>query len=415
MITNEIAPIKLVFAPFGCDTYGEDILVFENGLLFALESATELTGQSVYSDIHDRLGGMSKLEHPVPTLSEESIRLLAERAQCDHFIDGALNCERDAATGALTEVIVALRIFHRSTNQFSTPEALAFRAFTEHGLPSKLDLDFDFYIALQLRLSETLLTTLQFDIPTALTADSLQMTQSWQAYELFLKAKRFTQIPESKLGYYEQAAKLDSGFFLALYNCAMLYKTQTDYNKERKRLSQAAAATNDPALLGDVYFELGLASIYLGDTKTARNFWERAIEFGGDNPSLYVNMAGTYEQEENWAEATRLNEEALERFPDFHKAIVNLGRLHAMFGRLDRAIPLYERALELQPDDALRHSVLGGCYLANERADDAKAQFTKAVALDPDGDPGKYAAQELVKLKKDSERNDPKKKKWGLF
>ena len=198
----------------------------------------------------------------------------------------------------------------------------------------------------------------------------------------------------------------------------MLYKTQTDYHSARNRLLKAASATDDPALLGDTYFELGLCSIYLGDPKTARNFWERALEYGVDNPSLYVNMAGTYEQEENLADAIRLNEEALERFPDHHKAVVNLARLHAMRGQLDRAIPLYERALELQPEDALRHSVLGGCYLAAGRPDDARRQFEEAVRLDPTSDPGKYARQELENLgvrPLQKTGRSRRKKRWGLF
>ena len=131
-------------------------------------------------------------------------------------------------------------------------------------------------------------------------------------------------------------------------------------------------------------------------------------------------MAGTYEQEEKWAEARQLNQMALDKFPDFHKAIVNLARLHAMMGQLDQAIPLYERALELQPDDALRHSVLGGCYLAADRIEDARVQFERAVEIDPESDPGKYAQQELTKMgpvKPEGGEDDEgkKKKRWGLW
>ena len=84
-------------------------------------------------------------------------------------------------------------------------------------------------------------------------------------------------------------------------------------------------------------------------------------------------------------------------------------------------IPLYERALELQPGDALRRAVLGGCYLADGRTEDARAQFAQAVALDPTGDPGRYAAQELEKLGPTpgetggEDGGEPKKKRWGLF
>jgi tetratricopeptide (TPR) repeat protein len=185
---------------------------------------------------------------------------------------------------------------------------------------------------------------------------------------------------------------------------------------------KAASATRDEAALADVYFELGLTSIYLGDPKTARNFWERALEFGADNPALYVNMAGTYEQEEKWQEARRLNEMAVERFPDYHKAIVNLARLSAMFGQIDEAIGLYERALALQPRDSLRRSILGGCYLAAGRDADARREFEQAIALDPEGDPAKYARQELEKLGGSSGTpedapDDPgkKKKRLGLW
>lgn len=420
---------KLVFAPLGADMFGDDILLFEHGILFALETAVEAAGGFAYADVHDALGGTDKKDRPVPPLTEGEVFALAAKAQCDALVDGMLSCERDAETGALARITVSLRVFVPATGEFFAPDSLTFAAFDPEARPEVLALDYDLWIALQYRLCVSLLDTLGANVPWSFTTDALQATPSWPAYAAFLKGKRLARTPETKLGYYEQAASADPDFFLALYNSAMLYKTQTDYAMTRKRLSRAAAVTNDPADLGDVYFELGLASIYLGDPKTARNFWEKALEYAPDNPALYVNMAGTYEQEENWNEAIRLNEQALDKAPDYHKAVVSLGRLHAMFGRLDRAIPLYERALELQPDDALRRSVLGGCYLADGRAEDARAQFEWAVELDPQGDPGKYAAQEMEKLGpkpgeadgKNGEGRDgeggegPKKKRWGLF
>ena len=412
---------KLVFAPLGADMFGDDILLFEHGILLALETAAEAAGGFVYADVHDALGGADKRERPVPPLTETEIFALAEKAACDALIDGLLACERDAETGALSQITVSLRVFFPKTGAFAAPESLTFTAFSPAAAPEVLTLDYDLWIALQYRLCLALLETLGVNAPWSFTTDALQATASWPAYTAFLKGKRLARTPETKLGYYEQAAKHDPDFFLALYNSAMLYKTQTDYSMARKRLSRAAAVTENPAELGDVYFELGLASIYLGDPKTARNFWQKAEEYTPDNPALLVNMAGTYEQEENWTEAIRLNETALEKDPEYHKALVSLGRLHAMFGRLEQAIPLYERALELSPDDALRHSVLGGCYLAAGRPGDARAEFERAVALDPESEPGLYAAQELQKLGPQvsegdgSEKDVPKKKRWGLF
>ncbi len=409
---------KLVFAPFGADDYGEDVLLFEHGLLLALETAVEAAGGFSYADIHAQVGGADKRERPTTALPEEDVRALAARAGCDALIDGLLSATRNEETGALTEMAVSLRVYFPHESEFAAPDALTFRAFFPDDTPEHLSLDYDLFIALQYRLCEALFDLLGINPPPGWTTDRLQITPSWPAYLAFLKGKRVAKTPQTKQGYYEQATQHDPEFLLALLNSGILLKNSTDYHGARNRLSRAIKLTDDPNLLGELYFEMGLTSIYLGDPKTARNFWERALEYGADNPSLYVNMAGTYEQEENLPDAIRLNEAAVERFPDYHKAVVNLARLYAMRGQLDRAIPLYERALEIQPDDALRRSVLGGCYLAADRPDDARREFLRAVELDPDGDPGKYARQELDKLGPQPSSGDdgtPKKKRWGLF
>ncbi|MGO8671458.1 MAG: tetratricopeptide repeat protein [Capsulimonadaceae bacterium] len=409
---------KVVLAPFGADDFGADILLFEHGLFFGLEMACE-AADLAFADVHQQLGGDEKKSSVTPALTETEIRRLAERAACDALVDGMLLCTRD--DGALAEIAVALRVYDPHFESFHTPDALVFRAF-EPGAGGVLAIDFDYYIALQYRLCEEIFAAVNLELPESFTCDSLQITHDWEAYSLFVRGKRGTGIAEEKLGYYEQAVRRDPNFYLALYNSAMLHKTRTDYNTARMRLMRAAAATHDPGLLGEVYFDLGLCSIYLGDTKTARNYWEKALEFGIDNPSLLINMAGTYEQEEKWEEAKQINQLVVDRFPTYHKAIVNLARLHAMLGRLDLAIPLYEQALELQPGDALRSSVLGGCYLAVGRNADARLLFERSVSLDPDGDPGKYAAQELAKLGPTGSSTEPsqdnsgdKRKRWGLW
>ncbi len=411
---------KLVFAPLGADDYGEDVLLFEHGILFALETAVDVAGGFSYADIHAQTGGPEKRERPVAPFSEGDVRALASRASCDALVNGMLSCVRDDRTGALTQISVALRVFFPAQNRFAAPPALAFRAFGGDDRPERLSLDFDLFVALQYRLCESLLDTLGVNVPPFFTTDQLQATSSWDAYYAFLKGLRVAKTPETKLGYYNQAVAHDPEFLPALLNSAVLMKNSTDYHGARGRFSQAVRLTTDPAPLGEIYFELGLCSIYLGDPKTARNFWERALAQGVDNPALYVNMAGTYEQEENIGAAIDIGEQAVARFPNAHKAVVNLARLHAMQGNLGRAIALYERALVLEPGDALRHSVLGGCLLAAERPEEARVHFARAVALDPQSEPGLYAQQELKKLgpaasSEGEDAAEPRKKKWGLF
>ena len=232
---------KLVFAPWGSDTYGDDILLFEHGLLFGLELAVETAGGMSFADIHDVLGGADKRDAPIPPLQEADIRGLAAKAKCDVFVDGMLQSKRDPETGGLTEVIVAMRLFFPREDKFEAPDALLFHTFLPEGTPSKLTPDYDIFIALQYQLSEALFAAMGIEPPISFTTDTLQITPRWDAYERLLKGKRLTQIAESKLGYYEQALQRDPQFFLALYNSAMLYKTQTDYHSMRNRLMRAAS------------------------------------------------------------------------------------------------------------------------------------------------------------------------------
>lgn len=411
---------KLVFAPLGADDYGEDVLLFEHGLLFALQTAVDVAGGFSYADVHAQTGGPDKRERPVGPFAEPDIRALAARAQCDALIDGMLSATRNSETGALTQIGVALRVFFPQSDQFAAPPALTFRAFFADDRPERLSLDFDLFVALQFRLCEALLDILGVNIPPQFTTDALQGTASWDAYCAFLKGLRVARTPETKLGYYQQAVRHDPQFLPAVLNSATLLKNSADYHGARSRFGQAVSLATSPAQLGEVYFELGLCSIYLGDPKTARNFWEQALAQGVDNPTLYVNMAGTYEQEENIGAAIDVGEQAVARFPEAHKAVVNLARLHAMRGDLDRAIMLYERALALEPGDALRHSVLGGCLLAAERPAEARAHLEQAFTLDPGSEPGLYARQELDKMgpaapSGGEDATGPRKKRWGLF
>jgi tetratricopeptide (TPR) repeat protein len=392
---------KIVFAPFGADIPGEDIAILEHTVLMALQTAAEAAGGLRCADIHRQAGGDDKRERAVPPLTESEIRTLAERAGCDFLVDGFLAGVRSETSGGLAEITVSVRVYCAANRRFITPEPETFTAFESTAAPAAVPdpaLDFDLWIAALYRICLGFFEAVDLAQPPSFTTEKLQLTPSLPAYLAFVKGKRVARNAETKLGYYEQAIRHDPEFFDSVYNSAILYKTQTDYHTARTRLMRAARLTSDACLLAEVYFELGLCSIYLGDTKTARNFWQKALEYGAENPALYVNMAGTYEQEENLAEAVRYTEMAVAAFPDHHKAVANLGRLYAMRGQIDRAIPMYERALAIEPDDALRHSVLGGCYLAAGRPDLAGPHFARAVEIDPGGGPGKYARQELDKL-----------------
>lgn len=410
--------LKLVLIPWGVTDYGADIWLLENALVFGIESLLEKlppAGAAQYADLYSQLQGDQSRNVIVPPLSETQLLQLAGRAPTgtDGIVDGLITVRRNPETDALVEAQIAPRILLLLEGTMQAPDAFVFNRFAAHqdGRGSlKID-DPNAFFTLAFQVAEALLAQLGVEIPYHLGPETLAITDNWEAYADFLQAKRLARTPEEKLGFYRQAVRHDAGFYWAHFNIAQILKSQEDYHGARRQFMECVkTADGDPALLGDTYFELGLTSIYLGDTKTARNFWDEALRYAPENPSLLVNIGGTYEQEEDWDQAMALYSQALEAQPDNHKAIVSLARLKAARGRMDEAIPLYERALALQPSDPLRHAILGGCYLANGEREKARVHFERASELDPlrakspisTGDeqpsPGDYARDELAKL-----------------
>jgi tetratricopeptide (TPR) repeat protein len=426
--------LKLVLVPWGADSYGDDVWLLENALLLGLETIFEKLDVS-YADLCDQLGSASKRTSTVIPFQEPDLLTLAGRAPegTSAIIDGLITIVRDQETSAVRAVEIAPRLLQLPSLEFHLPDAFRFEAFFEASSKQasfEID-DQDAWHSLVLMAAGAILEPFEINVFAAVTPPDLQMSSSWGAYSLFIKGKRGAKTLEEKLGYYRQASRIDPKFFWAHYNAGQLLKQQQDYHSARREfLAAADAAKDDNNQLSDTLFELGLCSIFLGDSKTARNFWDQALVHTPNNPTLLVNIAGTYEQEEDWQNAMRLHQAALDANPNYYKALVSLARLKAQVGEIEEAIPLYETALAMEPNDPMRHAILGGCYLAQGDEVKARQYFQSASDLDPAGGrrkivideaeapppPGEYARQELSKLDEaEAKRQKGKSGGWRWF
>jgi tetratricopeptide (TPR) repeat protein len=433
--------LRFVMAPWGAEGAGEDVWLLENALVFGLENIFEQTlpdRHVHFADLYDQLGGELKRTSIVTPYTENEIRTLASKtpAGTDAIVDGLLTPTRDRTSGRITSLEIAPRLYLIGSRTFTIPDAFIFSAFDDADDDSfKINVsDFDHWNALVIHVAESLMEPFRWTVPSSIGPENLRVTHSWQAYCSFLKGKRGAKTTEEKTGYYRQASRIDPDFYWARFNCGQLYKGQEDYHSARREfLGAIKGANGNPALLGDVYFELGLCSIFLGDPKTARNFWDEALSYAPSNPTLLINIAGTYEQEEDWSKAIALHQQALDIDPTSYKALVNVARLKAQLGDIPAAIPLYERALDVHPNDPLRHAILGGCYLSLGDEEKARGYFNMASHLDPTGSakqmrideadappsPGEYARQELTKmdeeLAKRNRQQTREQKGWKWF
>jgi tetratricopeptide (TPR) repeat protein len=117
----------------------------------------------------------------------------------------------------------------------------------------------------------------------------------------------------------------------------------------------------------------------------AINQLELSIERGLNKVALddVCTVIGNCHNElENFPEAIRWHQRAIEANPKAFKAWVNMGIVHRLSGDFDAAEKCYQQALELNPDYAELHASLGALYVFRDEPQKAVVSLEKAVRLD---------------------------------
>lgn len=83
-------------------------------------------------------------------------------------------------------------------------------------------------------------------------------------------------------------------------------------------------------------------------------------------------------------EALEIYQEALGLWPEYARALYNIGVVYEKMGAKDRAVESFQRALFFEADDAHAYYNIGVIRLAQGKEEEAAACFRKAVAIKPD-------------------------------
>lgn len=84
--------------------------------------------------------------------------------------------------------------------------------------------------------------------------------------------------------------------------------------------------------------------------------------------------------------------------PESDIPCVGLGNVYFAEGKFDLAVKEYERAIKREPKSALAYAHLGEAFLFQKKRDDALQAIKKAISIEPNGLPAKFA-KELLKAK----------------
>jgi protein O-GlcNAc transferase len=181
--------------------------------------------------------------------------------------------------------------------------------------------------------------------------------------DYFCKAGRIAQ----KLGRWTDsetafldALRVDKTFSLAMVVLGSLFLTRTDGDPSTNArtakawLEQAVAAAPSPIPLSF----LGDAHNRLGDKKSAREAFRKAIDLDDTYAEAYLNLGLLLADDGQSEEAEGLLRTAIQLTPNSHKAHGRLGILLQQLGRYPEAEAELRRAIEIDPTDEVADSYL---------------------------------------------------------
>jgi tetratricopeptide (TPR) repeat protein len=135
--------------------------------------------------------------------------------------------------------------------------------------------------------------------------------------------------------------------------------------------------------LGCLFNNLGNSYKDIGDTKSALETLEKAVEI---NPSLSesrTNLGNVYLKQGRIKDAIYEYETALKINPGDAKTYNNLGNAYTERGWVDNAIYEYTQALELDPNFIDAYKNLANAYCRKERFERALRQLKRALIWEP--------------------------------
>ncbi len=218
-------------------------------------------------------------------------------------------------------------------------------------------------------------------------------TENTEAYQLYLKGryhwnKRIEEELKKGIQYFEQAIAVDSSYALAYAGLADSYNILVSYSalapKEAFPKAKLAAerALELDERLGEAHASLAFVRFgFDWDFPEAEREFKRAIELNPGYAAAHqwyaIYLAAVERLEEAKTETTR----AQDLDPLSLPIMTNVGWIHYLSRRYDRAIETFKKALEMDSNFILARRRLGQSYEQKGMFDEAIAEFQKTLAI----------------------------------
>jgi serine/threonine protein kinase/tetratricopeptide (TPR) repeat protein len=245
------------------------------------------------------------------------------------------------------------------------------------------------------KIAEALRVTLS---PEELEALAVKPTENLQAYDLYLRGKRYArrqtrQDLEFALQMFENAVNIDPSFALAYAACAnacaMFY---CNYSRDLVWVERAREASGKAVALRWDLPEVQVAQawvLYAAELhEEAVRMVKKAIERKKDCEGAYYLLCRALFAAGHYQEIVEIAEAAIEASGEDYNVYVPicnalgaLGKEEAARNWLQRRIAAFENHLKQVPEDARARVLLGTDYAELGRSDDALRELNLAVTL----------------------------------
>ena len=277
------------------------------------------------------------------------------------------------------------------------------------------------------RIAEALRVTLS---PEELEALAVKPTESLQAYDLYLRGKRYArrqtrQDLEFALEMFENAVAIDPSFALAYAAsanaCAMFFWT---FSRDQKWVERAREASGKavalrwdlPEVQVSQAWVLYAAALHDEAVRMLKKAIERKRDCEGAHYLLCRALfaAGRYQEVVDIAEgAIEASGEDYNVYVPILNCLGAMGKEEAAHNMRQRRMAALENHLKQVPEDARARILLGSDYASLDRADDALRELNLAVTLRANEASILYNAACLhCKLKRKSDALDALRKSW---
>ena len=277
------------------------------------------------------------------------------------------------------------------------------------------------------KIAEALRVTLS---PEELEALAVKPTENLQAYDLYLRGKRYArrqtrQDLEFALQMFENAVAIDPSFALAYAACAnacaMFY---CNYSRDQVWVERAREASGKAVALRWDLPEVQVSQawvLYAAELHDeAVRMVKKAIERKRDCEGAYYLLCRALFAAGRYQEIVDVTESAIEAsgedynvYVPIMNALGAMGKEEAMRNMTQRRIAAFENHLKQVPEDARARILLGSDYAKLGRSDDALRELDLAVTLRAKEASILYNAACLYcQLKRKPEAIDTLRKAW---